>query len=563
VLAFVVSTVPGVRDDERFHVAFDGWLQGGAYVVAAVLLGLRPLLHPHLRLIWGLAAAALTARALAFVWYLAVVRLERPMPYPSPADAGWLLMCVLLLVALSLQARLSSRQLSVALLLDGVIGAAATAAVAIALLGGTLRRLTAHGLPRGALVTNTLYPALDIALLVMVVGVLLAYSWSPPPAVWVSGLGVAGFAALDSAYLYAVAHGTWHPGSPLAALSLLSTAVIAFSGWMPPRHVAKRNPDYLPGVVVPSLLATSCVAVLVWAGLEGAPVASVVLAAVGTAAGMVRAVVAHAHLRGLLGSDAPVDPMAEELRTAIRAGELVLHYQPLVSLVDGRVVGIEALVRWQHPARGLLPPGDFLDTVDRAGLLPELTASVLDTALAQVARWRGQGHDPVVSVNLSVRDLLDPGFPFRVEALLLSHGLPGTALVLELTEDLLLADPALGCQVIAALLERDVKVQVDDYGTGYSTLGYLRDLPDLGGLKLDRSFITHLDSEPRSAAIVASTVRLARSLGIEVIAEGVETVAVRDQLASLGCELAQGYLFACPVPAEQVSFEPVPGAVPD
>jgi EAL domain-containing protein (putative c-di-GMP-specific phosphodiesterase class I) len=565
VAAFTASTLPGVRSHAGFDVLLDGWLQGTAYVVVAVLLVLRPVLCRFDRLVWSLVAAGLVARALAFAWFLSVVRNQRPVPYPSLSDAGWLAMCVLVGAALVLFASSRFRRVSPTLALDGAVAAAATAGVALAALSTTLTSLTAEGTPHGAVVVNVLYPSSDVLLLIITLGLLLAYRWTPPPAIWLFGLGVAGFAVLDSVYLYKSTHGTWHPGSPLAALSLVSTAVIAFAGWAPPGR-PQGSRDHLPGVLVPGLLAGACVALLVWAGSHEVPVVAVVLGAVGVTAAVARMGLSYRDVVAALHrSDRVQDPggLVAELRPAIARGELLLHYQPQVSLLDGRVVGVEALVRWQHPSRGLLAPADFLGPVERAGLTRYVTRAVLEQALAQVASWRDAGIETVVSVNLSANDLLDEAFPDRVDDLLDRHGVPGASVVLELTEDLLLADPVRGRAVITALLERDVKVQVDDYGTGYSTMGYLRDLPELGGLKLDRSFVTELDTDHRAAAIVASTIRLARSLGVEVIAEGVETVGVRDRLAALGCELAQGYLFARPSPADAVSFAPVETARPD
>jgi EAL domain-containing protein (putative c-di-GMP-specific phosphodiesterase class I) len=232
--------------------------------------------------------------------------------------------------------------------------------------------------------------------------------------------------------------------------------------------------------------------------------------------------------------------------------ELVLHYQPQVSLRTGAVVGVEALVRWQHPQDGLLGPAGFLPQVESAGLMNRLTATVLRRAVEQAALWRARGRPVRMAVNLSVTNLLDVELPAQVAELLRRHGLPGDALELELTEELFLADPERARSAIDRLLGVGVRLLVDDYGTGYSSLGYLRDLSELSGLKLDRSFVTSLDADPRSRHIVESTVALAHSLGLVVVAEGVETTVVRDLLADLGCELAQGYLFSRPVPAELV-----------
>jgi diguanylate cyclase (GGDEF)-like protein len=245
----------------------------------------------------------------------------------------------------------------------------------------------------------------------------------------------------------------------------------------------------------------------------------------------------------------------ERLRRGIEADELVLRYQPQVSLTSGRVVGVEALVRWERPEAGLLPPAAFLPTAEGGGLMRLLTLRVLEGALRRCAAWRAEGRAVRVSVNLSVTNLLDAEFPDQVGLLIDACGVPGDAVVLELTEDLFLADPTRGAEVIAGLARRGVRIAIDDYGTGFSSLGYLRDLRDIGGLKLDRSFVSRIEDDPRTRAIVGSTIALSHSLGLEVVAEGVETEAVRDRLPELGCTLAQGFLFSRPVPAEEVPLD--------
>lgn len=242
----------------------------------------------------------------------------------------------------------------------------------------------------------------------------------------------------------------------------------------------------------------------------------------------------------------------ERLRRAIEGGEVVLHYQPQVSLRTGTGVVVEALARWQHPDVGVLPPSGFLPQVESGGLMPLLTGTVLAQAVDQAAVWHAAGLELTVAVNLSVTNLLDERFPEQVVGMLAGRRLPAGVLELELTEDLFMADPARAGAAIAALLEAGVSLVVDDYGTGFSSLAYLRDLHDVRGLKLDRSFVTHLDVDPRSEAIVESTINLAHALGMQVVAEGVETAAVRDRLAGFGCELAQGYLFSAPAPAGEL-----------
>jgi EAL domain-containing protein (putative c-di-GMP-specific phosphodiesterase class I) len=244
----------------------------------------------------------------------------------------------------------------------------------------------------------------------------------------------------------------------------------------------------------------------------------------------------------------------ERLRRAIQDGEIVVHYQPQVDLRSGAVTGVEALARWRHPESGLVPPSGFLPQVESGGLMPLLTAVVLRQAIGQAAAWHRAGLRLSLAVNLSVTNLLDPDFPDSVVALLAGSGLPRGTLELELTEDLFMADPDRARTAVAQLLHAGVSLVVDDFGTGFSSLGYLRDLRDISGLKLDRSFVTHMDADPRAAAIVESTIGLAHALGMRVVAEGVETGGVRERLAGLGCELAQGYLFGHAAPADELDL---------
>jgi diguanylate cyclase (GGDEF)-like protein len=236
----------------------------------------------------------------------------------------------------------------------------------------------------------------------------------------------------------------------------------------------------------------------------------------------------------------------EELRTALQADQLVVHLQPQVDLVDGRVVGVEALVRWQHPTRGLLSPAELLPAAEQAGLLRPLTDTVVELALAAAARW--WRSDPVpVSVNLAAANVNDLDLPSKVAAALARHGLPPQALTLELVEDTLMADPERGREVLAQLRGLGVTTSIDDYGTGYSSLAYLRHLP-ADELKLDRSLTADVGNDPRAAAIVEHTVALAHALGLRLVAEGVEDEATGAVLARLGCDVAQGYAIALPMP---------------
>ncbi len=238
----------------------------------------------------------------------------------------------------------------------------------------------------------------------------------------------------------------------------------------------------------------------------------------------------------------------EELRTALAGDELLVHLQPQVGLADGAVVGVEALVRWAHPVRGLLFPDALLPAAERAGLMRPLTDAVLDLALTAAVRWWATRPVPV-SVNLSAANVTDLDLPGKVAGALARHGLPAGALTLELVEDTLMADPERGREVLAALRRLGVRTSIDDYGTGYSSLAYLRSLP-ADELKLDRSLTADVTDDPRAAAIVRHTVALAHDLGLRLVAEGVEDAAACAALRDLGADIAQGYAIARPMPVD-------------
>ena len=242
----------------------------------------------------------------------------------------------------------------------------------------------------------------------------------------------------------------------------------------------------------------------------------------------------------------------EDLRTAVDQGQFLLHYQPKVDTRSGTVAGVEALVRWQHPSQGLLYPDTFLPLAEQTGLMRALTSTVLQTALAQARAWRHAGLDISVAVNLSVANLIDTHLPAEVSDLLARHDLPASALELEITESTLMVDPERSGTVLDDLRALGVRIAVDDYGTGYSSLAYLQRLP-VDELKLDKSFILPMLEDQAGAAIVRTTIDLAHSLGLRLVAEGVETEAHLRELARLGCDLAQGYHICRPVPAQDLT----------
>ena len=241
-----------------------------------------------------------------------------------------------------------------------------------------------------------------------------------------------------------------------------------------------------------------------------------------------------------------------DLSRALAEGELVLHYQPKCDLT-GTVLGVEALVRWQHPQRGLVPPMEFVPVAERTGLVHPLTEQVLDLALAQARTWSDAGLVVPVAVNISTRSLLQPGFAEQVLTALGTHGVPAERLGLEITETTIMEDPETALEVLCRLAAAGVRLSIDDFGTGYSSLAYLKRLP-VHELKIDRTFVAALTSSDRDRVIVDSTIALGNRLGLEVVAEGVEDAETLAELDRLGCRVAQGYLLGRPVPAAELEL---------
>ncbi|HVU72639.1 MAG TPA: EAL domain-containing protein [Mycobacteriales bacterium] len=238
-----------------------------------------------------------------------------------------------------------------------------------------------------------------------------------------------------------------------------------------------------------------------------------------------------------------------ELRRALDGGDIDLAYQPKVSLEDGSLVGAEVLLRWTHPTRGLVPADEFLPLAEQTGLMREVTAYVLGRALDQQATWRAQGVPVAVAVNVTARDLLAPGFADEVGAELRRRELPAGLLSLEITERSMLGEQPSATTALNSLAAMGVGLSLDDFGTGYSSLSHLARVP-VTELKIDRSFVMGAGRDPQSTAIVRTVVELGHSLGVTVVAEGVESQATWDALRAIGCDDAQGWLVAPAMPAE-------------
>jgi diguanylate cyclase (GGDEF)-like protein len=246
-------------------------------------------------------------------------------------------------------------------------------------------------------------------------------------------------------------------------------------------------------------------------------------------------------------NDADRLALAGELRRAIETEELVVYFQPKAELETGRILGAEALVRWQHPERGFIPPNEFIPIAERTGLIKPLSRYVLAAAIEQCAVWGTAGLELQVAVNLTIPDLLELELPDRIAALLEEKGVRPEQLELEITESTILADPFRVRVVLNRLNEMGLRLAIDDFGTGYSSLAYLRNLP-VHAIKIDRSFVMGMSEDASDATIVRSTIDLAHNLGLEVVAEGVESQEVWDALRAEGCSLAQGYFIAKPAP---------------
>jgi diguanylate cyclase len=260
--------------------------------------------------------------------------------------------------------------------------------------------------------------------------------------------------------------------------------------------------------------------------------------------------------------------VAAELRRAIDDSALFVLYQPVFDLQHGSMLGAEALVRWRHPKRGVIGPAEFIPVAERRGLIGAIGQFVLDGACRQLASWTLAGQCPehfTIGVNVSGRELRDPELAHRVAAILERHDVAPTQLVLEITENVLLGELGDANHAITGLAQLGVRIALDDFGTGYSTLAHLRHL-QTNILKIDRSFVSQLGGESRDREIIAAVTGMAHALGMTVTAEGVETETQRDELSAIGCDAAQGYLFAKPLTPNALAAlweSQVPTLLPD
>lgn len=241
-----------------------------------------------------------------------------------------------------------------------------------------------------------------------------------------------------------------------------------------------------------------------------------------------------------------------QVRPALERREFLLHYQPKIDLASGRVTGVEALLRWRHPQRGMLAPLEFMPVIEQTALIGTVTMYVIDEALRQLAAWRRAGLELDMSVNLSARNLHDPALPALIESLLNAHATPRGSLTVEVTESAAMADAERALQILNTLRGLGVGVSIDDFGSGHASIAYLARLPATE-LKIDRSLITGICENPRDEAIAQTTIDLARHLDLCVVAEGIETIEVAKRLIEIGCDTGQGYFISRPLPHDELT----------
>jgi diguanylate cyclase (GGDEF)-like protein len=245
-------------------------------------------------------------------------------------------------------------------------------------------------------------------------------------------------------------------------------------------------------------------------------------------------------------------PLLGDLHRALEAGEFIPYFQPKADARTRRIIGVETLLRWQHPTHGVLSPHEFLALLDRSGVIRHVTADLVDTTVAQLALWRDLGWELHAAVNLSMRSLHDPELPAGIEDRLMHYGVPPSLLELEVTEQTIMADPKRVTSVLGALKEIGVTIALDDFGTGYSSLAHLSMMP-LDVLKIDQTFVRNMMTNPKDGVIVRSTIELARSLGLTTVGEGVEDGLTWAQLRTLGCDTIQGNIISRPKPAVELT----------
>jgi EAL domain-containing protein (putative c-di-GMP-specific phosphodiesterase class I) len=547
--------VPAVLIPALYAVALEAGVRStlvthGVYLVLLVLAAgavvARAACIATDRLAWVALAAGTTLYAAGLAVPVVLDLRGQSLPAVGLSDALWLAAYPFTLVGFALLARTRLQRPPLRLALDGllvvfVLSALASAAVLPAV-GGTQHSAL-------ELAVDVAYPVLDGLLVALAATVASLIGWR---GIRVWALLTAGTVALvagDVVWAFRHASGTFEAVTASNGAYLLWALLFAAAAWRPYRGASTPlrggSELRLQIAVLGGVLAA--LALLVANEWVHIPSLSIVLAAVGLLAAIHRTAIALSVGLRQAREGARSRALLDDVRHAIHAEELTLHFQPLVDVRSGDPVGAEALLRWPRDGR-MVPPDEYLPVVEDSPVMGPLTDYVLERALRELATWRSAGHRIGVSVNLAIANLGDDQLPERVAAALVRHGVPAQALTLELTETAAVVDDETTARVLAALDELGVQLSVDDFGTGHSSLVRLARFP-IDELKIDRSFVMELESTERP--IVGTAIELAHTLELRVVAEGVETAAALNALRGLGCDVAQGYFVARPMPASE------------
>ncbi|MDX6671372.1 MAG: hypothetical protein QOI91_1735 [Solirubrobacteraceae bacterium] len=517
--------------------------------VPTALIVLRAARHREDRLAWTLMAVGVTLWTLGSVWQVTLDLRGGTLPFPSLSDALWLALYPFAFASLALLARTRLRRPPLSLAFDAllvtlVIAAAVTAVILPPVIAN------ASELSLFAQVVNFAYPIADTVLVSAAVVGALFVGWRRDGVWALLAAGAAALVAADALWTLQASAGTWKAIMGSNALYVVWPTFVAAAAWT---RIGRRGPGgelgevrVLVAALTAALVALGLLVAAHWADLVEA---SIVLAAIGLLSGINRQALALAAGVRQLRAMARNRTMLDDFRHALEADELTLHFQPLIDAGTGAVKGAEALIRWPRED-GLVAPDRFLPAVERSDLIAGMTDFVVDRALSALAGWRREGHDIGVSVNLAAANLSDAGLPGRIAAALARHDLPAQVLTVEVTETAALDGTGAPDRVVAELDALGVELSVDDFGTGHSSLARLARFP-IDEVKVDRSFVKDLSSSERP--IVATTIQLAHALNLRVVAEGVEDAAMLNALRGLGCDVAQGYFVARPMPAEELS----------
>jgi EAL domain-containing protein (putative c-di-GMP-specific phosphodiesterase class I) len=497
-----------------------------------------------------LATAAVAATVLGDTLSVGLADGSGAVPFPSWPDASYTAFYLLLYAAIVVLARRHLVAPTTTVVFDVVITAFGLAALLALALTPVLDEALI-GTETTAFVLSTIYPLVDVLLIATIVAIAASDRWG---GYWrLAAAALLLYAAADTVLALQLPSDDYRAGTPLDAAWIVGSIILTVWVCAITTHAETPAPPASAtraGTTLAIVAMGAALVVLVLAPLIDGSLIAVALAMVA----LLTTVLSVALRRGALpafGQTAERRRTVRELRTRGSQEQLVLLYQPKVRLATGRIDGVEALVRWNHPTRGLLGPAEFLPLLDEAGTLRAWTTRIFTLALDDAARWRRRGTPVSVAVNVTAEWLQDARAVHEVLPALGLRSLPASALTIEITEQSLVAEPEAVARRIEPLRAAGVRISLDDFGTGYNSLSVLHDFA-VDEVKIDRSFVEAVGSDTRARALVRSTIALAGALGSETVAEGVETEEQRLVLIEMGCTFAQGFLISEPVPAERI-----------